>query len=257
MTRRLVAALACRATGTRLYGKPLQNLEAGHSILDHIIAAMSATPEIAMPVLGIAEGVENLAFEALAERKGLTFIRGDEKNVVMRLIQCGRAGDATDVFRITSECPFTAWELVAETWRRHVVEENEITVTDLLPLGMHFEIYKLSALDRIQEEGEDSERSEYVSNYPRRCPERFRLGFVAPPAAWQRSEFRLTVDYPEDLVLCRKVYEALKDSGPRIPTGEIVAWLDAHPKITDLVTPYVYGKPIWEMFSQNGQEEAV
>ena len=35
--RRLVAALACRVQGQRLYGKPLQNLAAGKTILDQIL----------------------------------------------------------------------------------------------------------------------------------------------------------------------------------------------------------------------------
>ena len=38
MTRRLVAALACRNSGSRLFGKPLQNLdvECNYSILDNL-----------------------------------------------------------------------------------------------------------------------------------------------------------------------------------------------------------------------------
>ena len=40
--RKLVAALACRINGSRLYGKPLQNLdiEKGISILDNIIGCL-------------------------------------------------------------------------------------------------------------------------------------------------------------------------------------------------------------------------
>ena len=38
--RRLVAALACRAGGSRLYGKPLQNLslEPNLTVIEHMIA---------------------------------------------------------------------------------------------------------------------------------------------------------------------------------------------------------------------------
>ena len=39
MKRKLVAAIACRNTGSRLYGKPLQNLDIFNSyrIIDYII----------------------------------------------------------------------------------------------------------------------------------------------------------------------------------------------------------------------------
>jgi len=40
--KKLVVALACRNTGSRLYGKPLQNLDIlnGISILDNIIGCL-------------------------------------------------------------------------------------------------------------------------------------------------------------------------------------------------------------------------
>ena len=44
VNRRLAAVLACRANGTRLYGKPLQNLAAGVTILDQIVAAIRTFP---------------------------------------------------------------------------------------------------------------------------------------------------------------------------------------------------------------------
>ena len=42
MNRKLVAALACRNQGSRLYGKPLQNLdvENGIRIIDNIIQVL-------------------------------------------------------------------------------------------------------------------------------------------------------------------------------------------------------------------------
>ena len=42
MKRKLVAAIACRNKGTRLYGKPLQNLDEkkGIRIIDNIISCI-------------------------------------------------------------------------------------------------------------------------------------------------------------------------------------------------------------------------
>ena len=45
MERKLIAAIACRNQGSRLYGKPLQNLdvEKGIKIIDHIIDHLKET----------------------------------------------------------------------------------------------------------------------------------------------------------------------------------------------------------------------
>lgn len=245
MKRRLVAAFACRAGGSRLYAKPLQNLEPGVSILDQLLHGAKSAPEIDEIVLGIAEGEENAVFMKAARTHGLKYIVGSEKDVLFRLIQCGRAGQATDVFRVTTECPFTAWDLLPEAWHRHVSRNNDITVTDWLPEGLNFEIYTLAALERSHTEGEDRERSEYCSAYPRRRPDLFRIEIVEPATTLRRTDLRFTVDNPEDLILCRAAYAAHKNKAPRIAIGDLIAFADAHPELTEPLRPFVDTKPIW------------
>ena len=55
--RKLIAALACRNQGSRLYGKPLQNLniENGVSVLQYMINWIKTIPVIDEIVLGISE----------------------------------------------------------------------------------------------------------------------------------------------------------------------------------------------------------
>ena len=67
MNRKLVAALACRNQGSRLYGKPLQNLdvENGIRIIDNIIQVLKKLSCIDSIVLGISEGKENEIFKTI------------------------------------------------------------------------------------------------------------------------------------------------------------------------------------------------
>jgi spore coat polysaccharide biosynthesis protein SpsF len=240
-----VAALACRSGGTRLYAKPLQNLEPDYRILDHILECISHTPEIKRAVLGISEGLENLSFRDLANDHDVAYIVGDERDVLWRLILCGRVAAATDIFRVTTECPFVAWEMVEEAWKSHVKSGNDITVTDFMPEGVNFEIYTLESLERSHRQARDEERSEFCSAYPRRVPEEFQIEVISPSANLRRPDLRLTVDYPEDLVLCRNIWSALKEHGPRIPIGDIVQWLDANPTKASIISEFVDQSPLW------------
>ena len=246
MSRRLVAALACRANGSRLYGKPLQQLAAGVTILDQIVAAIRSFPIIQEIVLGISEGTANLAFIEIAKAYGLRHIVGDQKDVLSRLVACGRIASATDVFRVTTECPFFDYSMLEPAWRRHVEENNDITVLDHVPEGAGFEIYTLAALERSHREGTDGDRSEFCSNYARFNQARFKVRILKPAPECARLDLRLTVDYPEDLILCRAVYEEFKGKAPRIPLGEVVNFLDHRPDLKSLVAPYVDKHPVWE-----------
>lgn len=245
--RRLVAALACRVQGSRLYGKPLQNLdiERGITILDHMVSLIQTEPSIKATVLGISEGEANSPFIEFANRTGIEYIVGDQKDVLQRLIQCGRKANATDIFRVTTESPFFYYDMIDTAWKHHVQSGNDVTTIDGLPEGCNFEIYTQEALERSHKLGDSRHRSEFCSLYIRENLNDFKIEVLPVPPQLERLDLRLTVDYPEDLVLCRRVYEHLKDKAPRIPIHNIIEFLDNHPELQALVLPYVFAQRLW------------
>ncbi len=237
--RKLVAAIACRNNGSRLYGKPIQNLDitSGVTVLDHLIELMKTIPEIKDIVLGISEGADNTVFKDYAQKHNIKYIFGDEKDVLLRLIQCGEEADATDIFRITSESPFTYFELISPAWKEHVEGDYDATFVDHVPDGSNFEIIGLKALKTSHQDGEDKHRSELCTLYIRENPDQFSIKRIDVPTSFDRKDIRLTVDYPEDLILCRSVYEHFKELAPKIPLTEIITFLDSHPELLELISP--------------------
>jgi spore coat polysaccharide biosynthesis protein SpsF len=239
--RRLVAALACRAGGSRLYGKPLHNLDLERrlTVLEYQIEFLRTQPEIEAIVLGVAEGPENEPFHAIARKQGLASIRGDEVDVLMRLIQCGEAGGGTDVFRITTESPFIYFEPIPAAWQAHVAHGNDVTSVSGVPDGPGFEMITLETLRRSHHLGDSRHRSELVTLYVREHQDDFRVETLEASPEVNRMDIRLTIDYPEDLVVCRRIYEHFKALAPRIPLARIVEFWDASPELAALVKPYV------------------
>ena len=246
MSRRLIAGLACRINGSRLYGKPLQSLGPGVSILAQIVASVRAARVPAEVVLAIAEPEENVPLRLAAAELEAPYVLGDEVDVLGRLIRAAEARGATDVLRKTTESPFLEIEGMELAWERHVENGNDVTVVDHVPLGTAVEIYSLDALRRSHAEGRAEDRSELVSNFARFNQRLFQVEIVEPPEACRRPDLRLTVDYPEDLILCRAVYAELGGSAPLIPLQEIVAFLDRRPDLTRLVADWVHDAPLWD-----------
>jgi spore coat polysaccharide biosynthesis protein SpsF len=240
MQRRLVAAIACRNQGSRLYGKPIQNLdvEKGVRILDNIVDCLRTLPCIDEIVLGISEGVENEVFRSVAESKGLRYVVGDEVDVLSRLVRCGQVAGASDIFRVTSESPFLYYDVVEELWRQHQAEHADATFLDDIIDGCGFEILSLHALEQSHDKGDRRHRSELCTLYIREHHAQFRIIRASPPADLIRRDLRLTVDNPEDLAVCRIVYGVFKNQAPRIPLSQIVSFLDANPKLIELIAPF-------------------
>ncbi len=238
--RKLVAALALRNQGSRLYGKPLQNLDVkrGITVLANILACLRTVQCIDEIVFGISEGIENSIFVNYANDENVPFILGDEIDVLERLIFCGQKAQATDVFRVTSESPFPSYEFVQEAWNHHIATNADATFFDDVVDGCGFEIIRLSTLIEAHKSGEDRHRSELCSLYLRENVNKFALQKIDGPKEFSRKDLRLTVDNPEDLVVCKAVFAQFQDLAPRIPLKKIIEFLDKNKGLTDLVQPF-------------------
>tara|TARA_Y100000591_G_scaffold125211_1_gene107036 strand:+ start:15970 stop:16719 length:750 start_codon:yes stop_codon:yes gene_type:complete len=238
--RKLVAALACRNKGSRLYGKPLQNLDINNSvtILDNIVACLSSFDCIDSVILGVAEGDENLDFLDYAKNNSLEYIIGDETDVLSRLIQCGKSAGATDIFRMTSESPFPYFDMIDNVWEAHIDNNNDATFLDEIIDGCGLEIIKLNVLKEAHERGESRHRSELCTLYIREHENDYKIQKLFPPKKLIRKDLRLTVDYPEDLIICRAIYEKFKGDAPMIPLIEAIEFLDNNESLKQLIAPF-------------------
>ncbi len=158
---------------------------------------------------------------------------------MQRLIQCCEAASGTDIFHLTTESPFTYFEAIDAAWDEHVRENRDFTALDHVPDGSGFEFIKLEAYKRSWELGQPKHRAEMCSLYIREHKNEFKIGYVQVPDEIRRSDIRLTIDYPEDLILCRAVYQEFKTQAPRIPVKQIIDFVDANPLLKGLVDPYV------------------
>lgn len=238
--RKLVGALAVRNRGSRLYGKPLQNLhiESNTTILTNILDCLLSVDCIDEIVLGVAEGVENLIFTDYAKSRGLHYIVGSEVDVLARLIACGQAVNATDIFRVTSESPFPSYDFVEQAWNQHLLTGADATFYDDVIDGCGFEIIKLDALKYSHKNGEDRHRSELCTLFLRENSDEFKLVKFSAPDHFIRKDLRLTVDNPEDLIVCKAVYKNFIEHAPRIPLDKIIEFLDMRPDLIALTQPF-------------------
>lgn len=240
MKRRLVAAIACRNQGSRLYGKPLQNLDvdSGVRIIDNIISCLQNLEIIDEIILGISEGEENEVFKRVASEKGLRYIVGDETDVLSRLIACGELGEATDIFRVTSESPFLFHNQIPDLWEKYQSENLDALFMDEIIDGAGFEIIKLEALKISHHNGHSRHRSELCTLYIRENANQFKILKVFPPENLIRKDLRLTVDNPEDLVVCRRLYNFFKAEAPMFSLDAMVVYLDKNRHLKDLLEPF-------------------
>jgi len=233
MDTRVVATLACRSESTRLYGKPLQ-MVGEKPIIGHLVSRLQDVDAIDDIVLAIADTPSKESFKQYAREQDLEYVIGSEENVLGRLVQTARAGDADIVVRVTTENPYIYTENIDELISIHRQHNCHLTLTEDLPLGTTVEVVSRGALEKAQEHGDDRHRSELCTLFIVENAESFEIKTVEPPTDLRRPDIRLTVDNPEDLVVVREIWKNLADGTTRFSLQDIVEFLDANPDLTDL-----------------------
>ena len=239
--RKLVATLACRNLSTRLYGKPLQNIDVQNNltILEYMIKCIKISKVIDEIVLAISETKDSYIFIEIAKKHGLKFILGDEEDVLSRLIKACIEAQGTDIYRVTTESPFSCYELISSSWDAHKKNKSDLTALDGVPDGVGFEIISIEALQFSWNKGNKKHKSELCTLYIRENLSKFKVNFIQADETISRTDIRLTVDNPEDLILIRFVYEKLADKKILIPVRDIIKLLDENPYYKNMVKKYV------------------
>jgi len=242
MTRNLAAIIACRNNGSRLFGKPLQNLSISKnwSILDQIILNITNLGVIDEIVLAIASGSSNKSFIEYARKNKLKYIVGDEIDVLKRLIDGLDFISATDLFRITSESPFLYCEPITKAWEKHIYLNYDATFQDDIIDGCGFEIITKEALNISWKKGKLKHRSELCSLFIRENTDIFKILKLKCPKELIRKDLRLTVDYPEDLIVCRAVFNKVLNGEIKSDYSiyDIVRFIDKNLQLKALIAPY-------------------
>lgn len=230
---RFGAILACRNGGTRLFGKPLQLLDIDKqvSILDYLVKQIKLAKHIDIICLAVAEGKDNYVFADIAEKNGWEHVFGDVADVLGRVLKAIDKFEIDTVFRGSSESPFLYYELLDRIYEEHLAGDFDFSEFSSLPEGSGYELIKADALKTAHDRGTERHRSELVTSYIFDHQDQFKLNIQKPKENLRRPEVRVTVDYPEDLVFCRRVYKDLKGAERIISIADVVEYWDANEQL--------------------------
>tara|TARA_B100000780_G_scaffold226716_1_gene165937 strand:+ start:2614 stop:3363 length:750 start_codon:yes stop_codon:yes gene_type:complete len=229
--KKIDAILACRTQGSRLYGKPLQNMETGGpTVLESLLGYISEIKSVRSTILAISDENENDGFVNIANKHNLNYAKGDQEDVLGRIIKAADEFGTEIVFRSTSENPFMLSEYGDELIDEFISGDYDWGALMDTPDGTGIELIKLDALKRSHIKGSRKHRSELVSSYIFDNQSDFKILKKKLPKKFRRSEIRLTVDYPEDLIFCQQVWRALKTKNKLIKVENIIDFWDNNPQ---------------------------
>jgi spore coat polysaccharide biosynthesis protein SpsF len=99
------------------------------------------------------------------------------------------------------------------------------------PIGFDAQVYARALLEEVDRLATSDEDRTNVTPYVYHHPERYRLLNLYAPPELDRPDYFLCVDELRDLVLVRKIFEALAGGSGVFGVRDIIGYLDAHPEL--------------------------
>ena len=151
-------------------------------------------------------------YRKFSNKMSIKIFFGDPINVVERCYFAAKKNNLDIIIRITGDCPFISEEILEELLLNHINTKSDFTVANKFPVGASGEVISFKALERLYfylKKQMDSKYTEYPSFYFQYNPKLFKYNVCNINSKYQKN-FRLTLDYKDDLKMLRLLYYKMK-----------------------------------------------
>ena len=232
---KICAIIQVRMSSSRLPGKALCDID-GLTVIERVINSLKLSKKIDEVIIATSIDREDDPIETLARNNKISLFRGDLDNVAKRFLDASEKFGADVIVRVTGDCPLVSYEIVDLLVDSHFKTEADFTSleTEKVPVGVCSEIISPKALKKLVQFNLNLNYSEYMGLYLKNNPDYFSINIVPAPLWFQCPQYRLTLDYAEDLDMFNQLYIKLKEMNMAISLTNILLVLEKHPGIAKL-----------------------
>lgn len=205
--------IQARMGSRRFPGKVLETIIDDVSLLEFLFKRVKKSIKINKIIVATTDQILDDEIVKIAQNSCIEVFRGDENDVLKRYYEAAKKYELETIIRIPGDNPFISPILIDEMiefWNKNKeIDYLSNILKPTFPIGMHIEIFNFKTLKVAYKTTEDSIDKEHVTPFIYNNPNLFKLlNFESPK---NLSNFRLTVDYPEDLDFCRRLSKILQN----------------------------------------------
>ncbi len=233
--------IQARYSSTRLPGKLFLPFYKSKKLieifLDNIVKYVNGKYEI---VLATSSNKQDDVFEEVVSGYGINIFRGDEADVLQRMIDAAKEFGFATVIRVCADNPVYDIENTLNLLDAHRISGSDYTAYCLegkIPsikthLGLWGEVVELKSLIKAANITNDGYYHEHVTNYLYENPDIFKINLInAPDLVFNRKDIRLTVDQVEDFEIMRQIYSEYFIKYTNFDLNGLISLIDNNPEI--------------------------
>ncbi len=226
--------IQARLGSTRLPGKVLRKA-GGRELLDIQVERVKKTNCHDKIVIATSTLETDNPIEDFCIARGIECFRGDEQDVLLRYYECAKNYKADTIIRLTADCPLICSQTIDQVHALHKEESSDYTANTVpwnkstFPNGSDVEIFSFKTLERTHELATKQQDREHVTFYMWQNQDLFKTRQLKRNE--NLSNFRYTVDYPQDLQVVDFVVKKLEAEGLEGTVKEITDLIDSSEEI--------------------------
>lgn len=243
---KVLAITQARYGSTRLPAKILKEID-GRSLLEIHLGRILKARSIDKLKIATTDEEGSRFIVAVAEKLGVECFKGSVEDVLSRFYGTAEGESPDYVVRLTSDCPLIDPSIIDDIVDFAVTHDYDYVHTDprCFPDGVDTEVMKFSALERAYREASLTSEREHVTPYiwKRGTAAGGTLfktfDFQNKEGVFNASDYRITIDEPEDFEVLKVLVEAL---GTDRSWKEYIDYLLEHPRIKSLNSRFGYNE---------------
>ena len=226
------AIIAVRLKSSRLKEKALKNIGAISSI-EYCVKNALKFENVNHTIIATSSLESDKELEKFTYNDDVIFHTGDPDDVIKRYLDIARKLKINVIIRVTGDMPFISNDILQLLLKSHFETGADYTVAKKAAVGTNLEIINTQALEKVQKYFPNANYSEYMTWYFQNNPEHFKLNFYNLPKNLIR-DYRLTLDYDEDLKVFNKIAEHFTKIGEEYSIQELFDFLDNNPEVAEI-----------------------
>jgi spore coat polysaccharide biosynthesis protein SpsF len=259
----IVTVIQARSTSTRLPGKVLLPL-AGKPLLSRLVERVRQAKYTGQIVVATTISPLDNPIENLCQLEGYGCYRGHPTDLLDRHYRIGVLHDADYVVKIPSDVPLIDPQIIDRVIGFYLDNQDHFDYVSNLhpatyPDGNDVEIMSMKSLKKAWFEAIKPFEREHTTPFIWERPDQFRLANLCWETGLDYSmTHRWTIDYPEDYIVIKNVYDHLYEKNNNFSLNDILDLLNRVPELGKINASYAgvnwYRHYLGELNSVNATE---
>lgn len=239
----IITIIQARMGSSRLPGKVLMPL-VDAPLLQRMVERVLSAKFSGRVIVATSENEEDKKIVELCELNNFKYFTGHPTDLLDRHYQAVRQFKPDAVVKIPSDCPLIDPKIIDEILRFYIENTDKFDFVSNLhpasyPDGNDVEVVSFPALEVAWKEADKELEREHTTPFIWERPERFRIGNVLMSGNKDLSStHRWTIDYKEDYLFIKTVYEHLYYKNHNFGMNDILRLLEEKPELQKINEKY-------------------